>query len=100
MQRAIQVVWWIGLLGALIGTLVILKQVTLVVRALRDIQRLAEITRDAAQELATNAAAISRLEGSEEPARRLREAAVALAAAATSLEHKLQGLTVAPSEHR
>src|ERR687887_48096 len=37
MTVTIQVIWWIGLVGALGATLVILKEVTLVLRALRDI---------------------------------------------------------------
>lgn len=92
MQPAIFVVWSIGLIGALVATLVILKEVALVLRELKAIHRLAEFTREAAQGLATNASAASRLASSEELARRLREGAGALASAAASVEQKLDSL--------
>ena len=91
-DRAIQVMWWIGLIGALIATLAILKEVALVLRALRDIQRLAGITREAARGVAANLAAGSRLAGTEDPARELGEAAAALASAVAALEQKLDAL--------
>lgn len=92
METAIQIVWWIGLLGALVATLVILKEVALVVRALRDIHRLAEFTRDAAHGVATNVAAASRLERVAEPAGTLQEATGSLAATAASIERRLEAL--------
>jgi uncharacterized membrane protein YcjF (UPF0283 family) len=92
MQTSIFVVWSIGLVGALVATLVILKEVALVLRELKAIHRLAEFTREAAQGLATNASAASRLAASEEPARRLREGAGALASASASVERKLDSL--------
>ena len=91
-DRAIQVMWWIGLIGALIATLAILKEVALVLRALRDIQRLAGIIRETAQGVATNLAAASRLAGAEDAARELSEAAAALASAVAALEQKLDTL--------
>ena len=63
MRTAILVVWWIGLLGALVPTLVILKQSLLVLGTLQDILRLARLTADAARATAANAAAVSSLEG-------------------------------------
>ncbi len=92
METAIQVVWWIGLIGALPATIVLLKQVSLVLRALKAIHQLAVFTREAAQGLATNASAASQLAASEEPARRLREGAGDLASAAASVEQKLDSL--------
>ena len=95
-DRAIQVMWWIGLIGALIATLAILKEVALVLRALRDIQRLAGITREAAQGVAANLAASSRLAGTEDRARELGEGAAALASAVAALEQKLDALAPVP----
>lgn len=92
MQTAVFVVWLIGLIGALIATLVILKEVALVLRELRAIHRLAEFTREAAQGLATNASVTSQLATLDEPARRLREGAGVLASATASVEQKLDGL--------
>ncbi|HYY44088.1 MAG TPA: hypothetical protein VE975_02745 [Actinomycetota bacterium] len=92
LRPAIFVVWLTGLVGALIATLVILKEVALVLRELRAIHRLAEFTREAAQGLATNASAASRLATSEEPTRRLREGARAVASASATLEQKLDSL--------
>lgn len=92
MRPAIFIVWMTGVAGALVATLVILKEVALVLRELKAIHRLAEFTREAAQGLSTNASAASRLAVSEEPARRLREGAGALATASASLEQKLDSL--------
>jgi hypothetical protein len=61
MRTAILVIWWIGLVGALIPTLVILKQAFLVVGTLRDILRLAEHTRTAARGIAANVASVNAL---------------------------------------
>ena len=97
MSRSVQVVWWVGLAGALLATLVILKAVALVLRALRDIHSLAAITRDAARGIARNLEPISSLPTLGEPARQLREAARTIAAAATSLERKAGALVAAPS---
>jgi len=99
MQVAIQVVWWIGLIGALILTLVILKEVALLLRVLKDIHELAKLTHEAAQGIATNVAVISRMEGLAEPARGVREATAALATTAASLEQQLAAL-VAPTSPR
>ena len=97
MRRAIQVVWWIGLIGALVATLAVLKEVALVLRALKDIHQLTERTRDAARGVAANLAATPRLAGLEEPTGRLREATQALAATAASIERKLDTLAAEPT---
>ncbi len=97
MRLAVQGVWSIGLLGAVVGTLAILKEVTLVFRALKDIYQLAGYTREAGQGIATNMAAIQRLVALEEPPRRIRDAADRLASTATSVEHKLDGVGAGPS---
>jgi len=87
MTAAIQIVWWIGLVGALGATLVILKEVTLVLRALRDIHRLAVITRRAARGVAANLECVPRLATLPERARPLVAAHAAVRAAGASLEH-------------
>lgn len=92
METAIQVVWWIGLAGALTATAVILKEVALIVRELRAIHKLAEITREAARGLADGVAAAPRLRGLDDPARSLSQAADALRAAAESVEQRLDAL--------
>lgn len=97
METGIQVVWWIGLVGALLATYVVLQQVFSILRTLRNIHRLAELVREAAQGIATNAAAGSRLRALEEPARALRQSAGTLASAATSLERNLYAL---PADRR
>lgn len=61
MHTAILVVWWIGLLGALVPTLVILKQASLVIGTLRDILRLAELTRTAGAGIARHVTAVEAL---------------------------------------
>ena len=100
MRPAIFVVWLTGLVGALIATLVILKEVALVLRELKAIHRLAEFTREAAQGLATNASAASRLADLEEPARRLQEGAGDLASAAASVEQELDNLATSDDRER
>ena len=63
MRTAILVVWWVGLLGALVPTLVILKQSFLVIGTLQDILRLARLTGSAARGIAANTAAVPSLRG-------------------------------------
>lgn len=89
MSRGIIVTWWTGLVGALALTLVVLKQVSLVVNALRDILRLSERTRVAAEGIASNVALIPQLGDAAPPAVQLREGAAAIASAASSIERKL-----------
>lgn len=91
MDTAIQVVWWIGLLGALIPTLVILKEVALVLRTVGEIYRLAAITRDAARGVATNVAVIPGLGVLEEPVGQLRAATGSMVVAAATIDRKLGG---------
>lgn len=92
MPRAILVIWSVGLIGALLATLAILKQVALVLRALDDIHRLAVITRDAARGIRSNLLPIRGLSGLGPPIGELSEATGALAKAAASIEQKLGAL--------
>lgn len=93
METAIQVVWWIGLVGALIGTLVVLKEVALVLRTLHKIYRLAEFTRKAAEGIVSNVDGISHLAKAEAPAEQLAEAAKLFADATKSFEDQLDAVT-------
>ena len=79
MSRSILLIWSIGLAGALVATLAILKQVALVLRTLQDIHTLAVRTRDAARGIAANVRVIRGLGALEGPIRDLREAIGALA---------------------
>ena len=56
MRLAIEIVWWIGLLGALPATLVIVKEALLVIDRLRRIHKLAEITNLAAHGISVHLA--------------------------------------------
>jgi hypothetical protein len=88
-ERGVRLVWWIGLVGALILTVVILKQVALVLEALDDILRLARRTRTAADGVAANVRAVSALPRLVPPVEQLTNSAGALAGGAVALEHKL-----------
>jgi hypothetical protein len=89
METAIQIVWWIGLIGALPATLLILKEVALVIRVLRHILELAELTRDAARQIEHNTAVIPELEGLAQPVTRLRENVAEIGTAVASIKQIL-----------
>ena len=89
MEVAIQVVWWIGQIVALIRTLIILKEVALVLRTLSAIYRLAHLTRDAARGVASNVSVIPSLGGLQEPVGKLGQASASLVVAATTIDRKL-----------
>ena len=61
MRTAIIIVWSVGLAGALVPTLVILGQASLVVRALLDIAKLAALTEQAASGIAKHVSVIPTL---------------------------------------
>lgn len=86
MTTTITVVWWIGLVGALLATLVILKEVVLVLRALRDIHRLAVATRQAGAGIAVNVRPIPDLASLPARARHFVAAHAALRAAAAPFD--------------
>ncbi len=96
METTIQVIWWIGLVLALIATVVILKQVSVTLRTLRHIHELAQHIRTAARGLADHVGAASQLAGLKEPAVRLREATGATAAAADALSRRSDVLAFGP----
>lgn len=90
MEAAIQVIWWIGLLGALAATLVILKQVALILRLLRDIDQLARITRKAARGLASHLEADVQV---TEPTQALQKPIKRMAAAVAAIDRRLAVFT-------
>lgn len=96
METAIVVTWAIGLAGAAVATLVIVKQVALILRTLRHVRELAEVTREAARGIVGNVGTVPRLGTLAEHAGALREAERALAEGAGSLGHKLGVGTDAP----
>lgn len=98
METSLQIVWWIGLVGALILTLAILKQVSLVLRTLRDLHRLAEDTRHAAHGLAESTLEAPRLAGLR-AFDQVREAMEATAAAAAAIDRRLAAHTETPNDH-
>ena len=80
MRLAIEIIWWIGIIGALVPTLVILKEALLVIGALRGILRLAEATHVAAQGIGVHVHPAEKLEGLTEIAQRLDADVVAATA--------------------
>lgn len=96
-RRAIQLAWWIGLVGALLATLAILKEVTLVLRALRDIDDLAQLTLEASRGIRTNVAAIAKLDGVGEPVGQLAAAVQDLDLATTELAVTLESIAPEPA---
>ena len=90
MEIAIQVVWWIGLVGALAATVVILKQVVLVLRLLRDIDQLVRVTRTAARKLASHLEADVPI---SEQTRSVRSASSRLASAVDALNERVGSFT-------
>lgn len=86
MELIMEAVRWVGLAVALLLTLVVLKEVALVLRTLGDIRALAERIRDASRGLAANVetaedlpALADSVDALEESGRSLRRAAAALA---------------------
>ncbi len=88
----IQIVWWIGLVGALLLTLLILREVELVLRSLRDILRLSVYTRDAARGIAGNVEVVPSLANVAAPAQEIRAGSERLALISRSMQEKIAGL--------
>ena len=89
METTMQIVWWVGLIGALILTVVILKEVALIHKALRDIFQLSGRTRDASRGIAAHVDVAAELEALAQAADTLPPTATALAAAAEQVEKAL-----------
>ena len=71
MNTTIEVIWWIGLLGALPPTLIIVKEVVLLLRVLTDIHTLGVYTRNAARGIAGNVAVAPQLSAAAEASERV-----------------------------
>lgn len=80
MRLAIEIIWWIGIIGALVPTLVILKEAFLVIGTLRAILRLAEATHVAAQGVGVHVQPAAKLQGLSEIVQRLDADVVAATA--------------------
>ncbi len=92
MTVGIQIVWWIGLIGALVMTVLILRLVELVVRDLVDIHRLAVFTRDAARGIERNVQVIPGLANVAGPAQQLLQSTRKLAETSAAIRQKLESL--------
>ena len=91
-RTGILVVWTVGLIGALVPTVIILKRASLVLWALLDIAKLAALTRNAANGIATNVAVVPTLPDLSDPAARLTDGAQASAASVTRTAATLEQL--------
>lgn len=92
MDIAIIIIWSIGLIVALLATLVILKEVALVLRALKGIHTLSVITLEAARGIVRNVDPVPTLPSIEQPVHDFAAAAAALRSAVDRVERKLEML--------
>ncbi len=88
----IEIVWWIGLIGALIPTAIILKQVSVILRTLGDIHNLACSARDTARAMNPKLAASGALAGTADSAVLVREASANINRLAELLNKTLEAL--------
>jgi hypothetical protein len=88
MEIAIQVIWWIGFIWAVIATGILLKQVSLLVGELLAIRKLAEFTRDAAAGMGAHSEQFAGLDALGKSARELHESARRQAEEISSLEEQ------------
>jgi hypothetical protein len=79
-MSAVELVWWVGLAGALAGTLVVLKQAFLLLRTLRDLDALAGMIAAAARGVSKNVEGTRALPAASAPAQQLAVIARDLAA--------------------
>ena len=100
METAIQVVWWIGLAGALLLTLPLLQAVVLVLRALRDIVGLGQRIQDAAEQVGTNVAVEAALASLLSPAGTIQSNAERLAEVVAELKQKMASAGAARPRRR
>jgi hypothetical protein len=96
METTIVIIWSLGLVLALLATVVILKQVSVTLRTLRHILELATHIRTAARGLADHVGAASDLAALKEPALQLREATRATAGAADAVSRRLDVVAFGP----
>jgi hypothetical protein len=99
-EVAIQIVWWIGLAGALLLTLPIVQAVVLVVRALRDIRDLGHYIDEAARQMVTHLEVDAELASLLPPAGTIQAEAEQLAGTAARVKQRLAPVTGAEAEGR
>ena len=92
-EAAVQTVWWIGLILALIVTVIDVALVIRVIRAARKIDALADRTLTAAGGIAGNTAALSKLGATLQVAGALVEKAGPIVNVAESMEKKLAAVS-------
>lgn len=85
-----EAVWWAGLIGSWVATLVIVKLLVLMLRVTKHARRLAELTEGAAAGLARNTSAT--LAAVKTTSRELSDAARDLASGAAAVERRLDSL--------
>jgi hypothetical protein len=91
METSMAVVWWFGLVGAVLITLLLLKVVAVIFRNLRHIHRLAVHVRRASRGLGDTLVG-DELAGLAEPARRLTVSLAELEAVARRVEQRARDL--------
>lgn len=92
MATVIQVVGWTGLVGAVPGTVFVVKMALLILRALRQIELLVAIAADAGEGLISKLEPLSRLPAAEQSTQALAEQSAALGSSAATLERALEVL--------
>jgi hypothetical protein len=90
MDIGIQIVWWIGLIVALLMTLAILKGAFQIIHVLRDILHLSEYTQRAASGILDNLSEVRQMDSLHQPAHNLHLAAASLNVAAEEIENQLK----------
>lgn len=93
MLTAIQVIWWIAIVIALAATLVVLKQVSLILRELKGIHHLSTVTLKAAHGMAANLEKTSSLPSLDEPSAAFLAVAHELRTAVESMERKIDAVS-------
>jgi hypothetical protein len=89
METAVLVAWGIGLAGALLLTLPLLKLITTALHVLSELVTLSGLTRDAARRLAEHAEAVPALAALPDESRLIREGSRNVALAARLVEQQL-----------
>ncbi len=88
----IETLWWIGLAGAVVGWLVLLKLVLVAHRILGHICVVARMTRDTARSISVSMRAVSELPAVDRSATELGGRIVGLVAALRGLEETVESL--------
>jgi hypothetical protein len=86
---AIEITWAIGLVGILIPTIIVLKQVAVILRVLKHIEQLGARTLDAARGIRQNVAALEKLPLLKDPAVSVQQSTASITVVAQSLVARL-----------